>query len=115
MTWCCRTHDEIEIASVEAVHQPSVGLIQCAEGLLYCPIPGQGPMVEPQLCRGSVDPSLSQGRASRSGKALGAFVAEVIFRRLQIGPVGGSFDTAACDGDLVLRTEAAGAGLFQQF
>src|SRR5262245_23413602 len=115
MTRRCRSHDEIEIASVEAVDEPSVGLIQRAERLLYYPIAAKGPMVEPQLRRDSIDPLLSQNRAAGRGKSLGTLVAEVVFRRFQVRPVGGSFNAAALDGDQVLWTKAAGAGLLQQF
>jgi hypothetical protein len=55
-----RSHDEMKIAGMKAVGDPPVGLVQHGEPFLHRPITLQGPMIEFQLRRGSIDVTLAQ-------------------------------------------------------
>src|SRR2546425_6204122 len=89
--WHRRSHDELEIAGVKAVRDPPVGLVEHGRRFPYRPIAQQGPAIEFQSCGGGVDARLVQYRAAWRGKVLGAVVAEIIFRGLQVAPIGGRF------------------------
>jgi hypothetical protein len=110
---CCRSHDQMEVAGVEAVGDPPVGSVQHDGLSVNRPVTSNGPMVEPQPRGDSVDLPRTQHRTVGRGEVLGALVAEVVLRRPQAVPVGGSFHPTAIDRDQVL-VDAAGAGLGQQ-
>src|SRR5258706_8834809 len=47
-----RPHDQVKIAGVKAVRDLPAGLVQRGGLFLHCPVPGQGPVIESQRCRG---------------------------------------------------------------
>src|SRR5438552_11022598 len=103
----------MEIAGVKAVRDPPVRLVEHGRRFPYRPIAQQGPAIEFQSCGGGVDARLVQYRAAWRGKVLGAVVADIIFRGLQVAPIGGSFSTAGIEGNQVV-TDPAASGLGQQ-
>src|SRR5438552_4787949 len=111
--WHSRPHDEMEIAGVKAVRDPPVGFVEHGRRFPYRPIAQQGPAIEFQSCGGGVDARLVQYRAAWRGKVLAAVVADIIFRGLQVAPIGGSFRTAGIDGNQIV-TDATVSGLGQQ-
>src|SRR5688500_1112394 len=90
-----------------------VGLVQHSGLSLLCPITRKRPMVESQPRGGSIDARLVQYCAGRRRKVLGALIAEVVLRRLQATPIGGSLNTTGIDRN-DFRTDAADSGLGQQ-
>src|SRR5215213_2485900 len=50
----CRSHDQVQVAGVEAVEDPPTGLVQRHGPPLHRPGTGKGPMVEPQPCGGGI-------------------------------------------------------------
>src|SRR5262249_17352125 len=80
-------HDEMKIAGMKAVHEASVGLVQFGGVALYRPIAGQCPIVTAKPRRRFIHARLVAGRAARRCKALGTFVADVVFRRLEACPI----------------------------
>ena len=71
-------HDQVQVAGVEAVRDPPAGLVQRGGLFLHCPVPGQGPVIEPQLRRGLIGVTLSRYRAAGGREVLGALVAGVV-------------------------------------
>ena len=94
-----RSHDEMKIAGVKAVRDPPVGLVQHSGLFLHRPITRKGPMIESQARGGSIDATLVQYCSAGRRKVFGALIAEVILRRLQAAPIGGSFNTTPLDGN----------------
>ena len=109
----CRSHDQVQVAGVEAVGDPPLGLIEHDGLRLYRPVPDRGPMVESQPRGSGVAVRRIQDRIIGRGEVLGAFVAEVVLGRPQAVPVGGSLHAAGIHGDQI-RADAAGAGVGQQ-
>src|SRR6266496_2104484 len=108
-----RSHDEMQVAGVEAVGDPPVGLVQHDSLSLHRPITSQGPMVESQPLRDGIDVTRVQDCTSGGGEVLGALIADIVFRRLQAIPVGGSFSTTGVDRNQFM-TDPADSGLGQQ-
>src|SRR6266496_1395330 len=70
-------------------------------------------MVKLQFRRGGIDATLVQCRTAWRRKVLGTPVADIVFRGLQVSPIGGSFRTAGIDRNQIV-TDAAVSGLGQQ-
>src|SRR4029453_9926535 len=109
----CRSHDEMKIAGVKAVRDPPVGLIQHSGLFLHRPITRKGPMIESQARGGSIDATLVQCCTAGRRKVLGALIADIVFRRLQAAPIGGSFRTTGIDRNQFM-IDVADSGLGQQ-
>src|SRR6266851_9408037 len=107
------SHDQMKIAGVKAVHDAPVGFVQHRGLSLHRPITGKGPMIEREACGGSIDARLVQDCTTGRRKVLGARVSDIVFRRPQVAPIGGSFSTLGIDRDQFM-SEAADAGLGQQ-
>src|SRR4029453_7132731 len=102
----CRSHDEMKIAGVKAVRDPPVDLVQRSGLFLHRPTTRKRPLIESQLRGDSIDATLVQYRAAGSRKVLRALIADVVFRRLQAAPIGGSFRATGIDGNEFM-TDAA--------
>jgi hypothetical protein len=109
----CRCHDEMKIAGVKAVGDAPVGLVQHCGRLLHRPITRKGPMIEREVRGGSIDARLVQYCPTGRRKALGALIADIVFRRPQVAPIGGSFSTLGIDRNQFM-TDAVDSGLGQQ-
>src|SRR5712691_5015827 len=59
-SWCCWSHDEVEVAAVEAAGDLPARRVQRGGLLLHGPVPRQGPLVEPQPCRDGIDVRLAR-------------------------------------------------------
>ena len=57
-----RSHDEMQIARVKAVHNAPVGLVQHRGLLAHRPVAGKGPVIEVQLCGDRIDAGLVRCR-----------------------------------------------------
>src|SRR6266498_2170050 len=77
--WCCWSHDQVEVAGVEAAGDLPVRRVERDGLLLHGPVPRQGPLVEPQPCRDGIDVRLAGHWAAGGGEVLGALIAGVIF------------------------------------
>src|SRR6266550_6848000 len=95
----CRSHDQMQIAGVKAVRDAPVGLVQHRGLSLHRPITGKGPMIEREARGDSIDARLVQDCPTGRRKVLGARVPEIVFRRPQVAPIGGSFSTLGIDRD----------------
>src|SRR5271157_2420454 len=73
-----RAHDQVEVAGVEAVANPPVGLVQRGSLFRHRPVPGQSPVIESQLRRDRIDLTLAQHRATGGREILGALIAGVV-------------------------------------
>src|SRR5258708_38417808 len=82
-----RSHDEMKIAGMKAVRDPSVGLVQHGGLFLHRPITRKGPMIESQPRGGSIAARLVQYCTAGRRKVLGALIADIVFRRLQAAPI----------------------------
>jgi hypothetical protein len=109
----CRSHDEMEIAGVKLIDDTSIGLVEHRGPLLDGPIAGERPAVEPQSRGRSIDTRLIERCTTGRCKALGAFVADIVFLRLQVRPVRRRLDAAAFDRNEALP-EADRSGLRKQ-
>src|SRR5215469_18807489 len=87
----------MQIAGVKAVHDVPVGLVQHRGLSPHGPITHKGPLVEPQPGRGSVDSRLIQYGTTGGRKVLGALIADIVFARSQVVPIGSSFSTTGID------------------
>jgi hypothetical protein len=74
------SHDEIEVAGVEAASDLPAGSVQGRGLFSHGPVPGQRPLAPPQLRRDRIEVSLARPGAARRGEVLGALVAGVILR-----------------------------------
>src|SRR6266536_1014693 len=70
-------------------------------------------MIESQPRGDSIDATLVQDCTTGRRKVLGALIADIVFRRLQAAPIGGSFSTTGIDRNQFM-TDAADSGLGQQ-
>ena len=109
----CWSHDEMKIAGVKAVRDPPVGLVQHSGLFLHRPITRKGPMIESQPRGDSIDATLVQYCTAGRRKVLGALIADIVFRRLQAAPIGGSFHTTGINRNQVVA-DVADSGLGQQ-
>src|SRR5450631_3123981 len=78
-SWRCRSHDEVEVAGVEAAGDLPARRVQRGDLFLHAPVPRQGPLVEPQPRWDGIDVRLARHRAAGGGEAFGALIAGVIF------------------------------------
>jgi len=76
---------------MEAVQEPPVGCVQNRRIRAASPIARQCPLIELQFFRRRVEVLLIQCCAAGRGEGIAAPVADVGFRRLQIGPVRAEF------------------------
>src|SRR5829696_507016 len=109
----CRSHDEMKIAGVKAVRDRPVGLVEHSSLFPHRPITRKSPIIEPQPRGGIIEARLVQYRTTGRRKVLGALIAEIVFRRPQAAPIGGSFSTTGIDRNQVMA-HAAVSGLFEQ-
>ena len=84
----------MKIAGVKAVCDPPVGLVQRHRLSPHRPLARKGPVVEPQPLGDSIDLMLVQHCATGRRKVLGALIADIVFRRLQVAPIGFGFGTS---------------------
>src|SRR5882724_2804877 len=70
-------------------------------------------MIEVQSRGDSIDATLAQYCTAGRRKVLGALIPDIVFRRLQAAPIGGSFRTTGIDRNQFM-TDAAVSGLGQQ-
>src|SRR5262245_23869822 len=103
----------MKIAGLKTVHDPPVGLVQPSGLASHRPITRKGPLIEPQLRRSPIDPTLVQYCPTGRDKILGAVIADIVLRRSQAVPIGGSFNTTALDRNGFIPNAAA-SGLGQQ-
>jgi hypothetical protein len=80
LPWRGRCHDQVQVAGVEAVGDPPVGLVQHGGLAGQRPVPGQGPMVEDQPRGGGIALRGIQDRTVGRGEVLAARVAQVGLR-----------------------------------
>src|SRR6266700_6364861 len=95
----CRSHDQMQIASVKAVRDAPVGLVQHRGLSLHRPLTRKGPLIESQSLRDSIQVTLVQDCSTGIRKVLGARVSDIGFRRPEAAPIGGSFSTLGIDRD----------------
>src|SRR5215212_5731428 len=101
----------MQIACVKAVRDPPVALVQHSSLRLHRPITRKGPMIESQSRRSSVETTLVQYCTAGRREVLGPLIADIVFRRLQAGPIGGSFRTLCIDRNrTAIRAGASGFG-----
>src|SRR5262245_9148169 len=68
-------------------------------------------MIESQLGGGSIDLTLVQYQPTRRGKVLGPIIADIVFRRPQVVPIGGGFHSRVINrNQFIPKTAAAGLG-----
>src|SRR6187200_525961 len=84
----------MKIARVKAIHDPSVGLVQAYGLVADGPLTRKRPVVERQTCRRCIDTASIRFDAARRREVLRALVPEIVFWRLQVGPVGRPFHAA---------------------
>src|SRR2546421_1703985 len=107
-----RSHDEMKVARVKTVRDPPAGLVEHDGVFLHRPVAGEGPVIELHPCRSSIDARLVQHCSTRRDEVLCALVAEIVFRRLQVGPVRLGFNTTGVDRSQLV-TDAAEPGFAQ--
>src|SRR5215475_4915893 len=90
-SWFRGTHDKMKIAGMKTVHQAPVRLVQFGCVALYRPIAGQRPIIPAESRRHCINMRFVTGCAARRRKALGPFISDVVFRRLEACPIGGHF------------------------
>ena len=96
----------MKVACVKAVHDPSAGTAQDGGLPPHRPLAGKRPLIERQTRRRRIDAtSIQVGTATRS-EVLCAVVADVGFRRLQVGPISCGFDALGIDRHDVTVTKA---------
>src|ERR1035437_1682210 len=92
-----RSHNEMKIASVKAVRDPPVELVQHDVVFFYRPITRKRPLIESEprwsCIRATLVPICTTGRR----KVLGALIAQIGFGRLQVVQIGASFNTTGID------------------
>src|SRR5215211_4806273 len=111
--WGSRSHDQVQVAGVEAVGDAPVGLVEHDRLPPDRPVTREGPVVEPQPLGDGIDLRGVKDRTVGGREVLGALVAEVVLRGPQAGPVGGGLHPTGLDRNQVLA-DAAAAGLAQQ-
>src|SRR5262245_2194168 len=94
-----RTHDEMQVAGMKAIRDPSAWVAKNGRLPAHRPIANERPLIERQTRRGSVAPPAIELAAAGRREVLGAVVADVVLRRLQALPIGRRFDAAALDRD----------------
>src|SRR5215471_5412340 len=77
------------------------------------PIAGESPMIEFQSRGRSIVVTLVRPCTTGRCKVLGALIADIVVRRLQAAPIGGSFSTTGINRNQLL-TDSANSGLGQQ-
>jgi hypothetical protein len=107
------SHDEIEVARVEAVCDSSRGLVQRNGLLANGPIAGERPLVEVLPCGKCVDVRLVPRGAARRGEAFGLPIAGVGLRGSEVAPFGGDFSATEIDRNR-LAGEVGAASLDEQ-
>src|SRR5437870_2641559 len=108
-----RSHDEMKVAGVKTVRDPPAGLVQHDSVFLHRPVTGKGPIIELHSCRNGIDATLVQDCSTRRDKVLCALVAEIVFRRLQVGPIRLGFNTTRVDRSQSI-TDAGDPGFAQE-
>ena len=103
----------MQIAGMKAVRDAPVGRVQHCRLSLHRPLTGKGPLIEREARRGRIDARLVHYCPTGRRKVLGALIADIVFWRPQVAPIGGSFSTLSLDRDQFM-IEAAEAGLGQQ-
>ena len=105
-----RRHDQVKIARMKAVGDPSVGLVQRNVLPPHRPVARERPVVQIQSSRGGIRVSLIKNHPAGRREILSLIVADVVLSGLQIAPIGGSFDPASIERDQ-LAANTASAGL----
>ena len=95
--WCCRSHDQVQVAGVEAVGDPPLGLVEHDRLPLDRPVTGKGPMIEPQPLGGSVEATPVQDCLTGRRKVLGASIPGIGFRRPEASISCGNFRALGID------------------
>src|SRR5262245_8871598 len=103
----------MHVAGVKTVRDPSAGAVQHARVFLHSPVSGKRPLIDSEHPRDSIDAALVPYSTTGRRKRLGALVAEIGFRRLQISPVCRGFRATAIDRNQ-FTAAAAGSRLRQQ-
>src|SRR5260370_8195301 len=74
------------------------------------PLTRKGPLIEREVCGGSIDARLVQDCPTGRREVLGARLPKIVFRRPEVPPIGGSFSTLGIDRDQFM-SDAADSGL----
>ena len=90
-----RPHDKVKVAGVKAVGDASAGLVQCGGIPPHGPIAGQRPFIQVQLRGPLIRAGLVPQHAAGRGKIFGALEPDIVFRRLEVGPIGGGVVAAS--------------------
>src|SRR5438270_9042182 len=80
---------------MKAVRDAPVGRVEHRGLLLHRPLTDKGPMIEREARGGSIDARLVNYCPTGRRKVLGALIADIVFWRPQVAPIGGSFNTTA--------------------
>src|ERR1700730_819684 len=94
-----RSHDEVHVARVELIGDPSVGSGEGARVGSDRPVTRQSPTVEPQARRRRVVMSRVEGHAAARVETVGMVIPQVALRRSQVLPVGLHLVTVRVNGD----------------
>lgn len=82
----------MHIAGVKPVGDLAAYRIGRGEPSVHRPMAGQCPLIQGQPHRGGIEAAPAKDRAADRGKILRALVAEAVFLRSQVGPIGGCLD-----------------------
>src|SRR5262245_40194378 len=97
----------MKVARVKAVHDPSAGTAENCRLPVHCPFASKSPLIERQTRGRRIDvPAIQVGAAPRS-EVLRSVVADVSFRRLQVGPISCGFDALGIDRHKFTLTKAS--------
>src|SRR6185437_7020764 len=98
----CRPHDHVQVTGMKAIGDLPISGIERGGLFLHGPVTRESPVVQPQFRREGVGLAHTQSRAAGRREALGARVAGIGFRRSEIGPVGGRFNSVRVDSNRFL-------------
>jgi hypothetical protein len=108
-----RPHHETDVTGLEAIRNPSAGIIQLSRFSPDGPFTCEGLLVETEVRRRGITVGLVQDQPSRRCEAVCPVVTDVRFRRLQRVPVRCSFIAGGVDGDQVF-VEAPASDFHEQ-
>jgi hypothetical protein len=100
----------MEIPGVKLVNNAAIRRIQLNRLLLRGPVPGEGPLVPLQSFWGDITVILVESKATSINEALGTRIANIVFARLQICPIGSCFYARRVDwSQLRVKSIASGS------
>src|SRR5256714_14200097 len=98
---------------MKAVRDAPISLVEQCGLSPHRPLTRKGPLIEREVCGGSIDARLVHDCPTGRRKVLGARVPDIVFRRPEVPPIGGSFSALGIDRDQFMSEAAADAGLGQ--